>query len=107
MRRQSAKAGAALLMFALSANLLACATVIKTPAPVVTATSTRTPTLTTTPAPIRLTQAARPFPQHVSYSLGTIKPNHRTQEQLDDDVRAYYEGWKSRYLIQLPGDPPR
>ena len=40
-----------------------------------------------------------PFPQHVDYAPDTIRPNHRTQTQLDDDVRAFYEHWKDQYLI--------
>ena len=39
-----------------------------------------------------------PFPQHVAYAPGTIRPNRRTQAQLDDDVRAAYSRWKSYYL---------
>jgi len=42
----------------------------------------------------------RPFPQHLTYTAGTIRPNHRTQAQQDDDVRAFYDRWKSRYLAQ-------
>lgn len=42
--------------------------------------------------------AARPFPQHAVYAPGTILPNHRTQQQLDDDVRAFYDEWKADYL---------
>lgn len=40
-----------------------------------------------------------PFPQHVSYAAETIRPSHRSQEQLDDDVRAAYDRWKSKYLV--------
>ena len=40
----------------------------------------------------------RPFPQHTRYASGTILPSHRTQAQLDDDVRAYYGVWKSTFL---------
>ena len=43
---------------------------------------------------------AHPFPQHVTYSPGSIKPSHRTQSQLDDDVRDFYDYWKSRYLVE-------
>jgi len=43
---------------------------------------------------------ARPFPQHTSYAPDSILPNHRTQEQLDDDVRAYYDYWKSTYIAE-------
>lgn len=58
-------------------------------------------------AAVHTTSPAYPFPQHVSYAPGTILPNHRTQAQLDDDVRAFYADWKSRYLIEVAGDPPR
>ena len=43
--------------------------------------------------------AAYPFPQHISYAAGTISPNHRSQSQLDDDVRAFYDYWKSSFLV--------
>ncbi|WP_054533120.1 glycosyl hydrolase family 8 [Herpetosiphon geysericola] len=42
----------------------------------------------------------RPFPQHTQYASGTIKPNHRTQAQLDSDVKAFYDVWKSRYVVR-------
>lgn len=51
-----------------------------------------------TEAPVELN--ARPFPQHVTYAPNSILPNHRTQEQLDDDVRAFYDYWKMEYLIE-------
>lgn len=43
-----------------------------------------------------------PFPQHVKYS-GGILPNHRSQAQLDDDVRAAYWDWKARYVVAEEG----
>ena len=43
---------------------------------------------------------ARPFPQHVTYAPNSILPNRRTQEQLDDDVRAYYDYWKANYVAE-------
>ena len=43
-------------------------------------------------------EAMRPFPQHVTYAAGTIRPNRRSQEQQDDDVRAAYDHWKASYL---------
>lgn len=43
-------------------------------------------------------QPRQPFPQHTRYASGTILPSHRTQAQLDADVRAYYEVWKSKFL---------
>jgi len=39
------------------------------------------------------------FLQHTAYASGTILPNHRSQEQLDADVRAFYDYWKSLYVI--------
>ena len=67
------------------------------------------------PGPIDTT-ARRPFPRHVTYAGGTILPNHRGQNQRDDDVRAAYDRWKQRYLVPAspslyrvafgkPGDP--
>jgi endo-1,4-beta-D-glucanase Y len=53
--------------------------------------------------PTRATVAGepvRPFPQHVAYASGSILPNHRTQQQLDDDVRAFYDHWKATYLLE-------
>ncbi len=43
---------------------------------------------------------ARPFPQHVTYAPNSILPDHRTREQLDDDLRAYYDYWKENYLAE-------
>jgi len=39
-----------------------------------------------------------PFPQHTDYHTH-IKPNQFTQDQLDDQVRAFYDQWKAKYLI--------
>jgi endo-1,4-beta-D-glucanase Y len=41
-----------------------------------------------------------PFPNHTGYAQGTLLPNYRTQEQLDNDVRAFYDYWKATYVIQ-------
>jgi|HubBroStandDraft_3_1064219.scaffolds.fasta_scaffold21231_1 hypothetical protein len=46
-----------------------------------------------------------PFPQHVQYAPGTLRPNDRTQAQQDQDVRDKYGNWKSLYLVQAPPDP--
>jgi len=54
--------------------------------------------------PARATPPARPFPQHVPQAPGTILPDHRTQAELDADVRALYDAWKSRYLAQAGAD---
>ena len=42
--------------------------------------------------------ALKPFPQHVKYSNGVIKPNHVSQQQMDDSVRSFYKEWKARYV---------
>jgi endo-1,4-beta-D-glucanase Y len=47
---------------------------------------------------------ARPFPQHVTYAPNSILPDHRTREQLDDDVRAYYDYWKANYVADAGTD---
>lgn len=41
-----------------------------------------------------------PFPQHSKYTKGTIKPDHKTQAQLDADVIFVYERWKKNYLTE-------
>ena len=54
-----------------------------------------------TPTPeATLETLRRPFPQHVAYAPNSILPNHRTQEQLDSDVRTYYDYWKSTYVAE-------
>jgi len=39
-----------------------------------------------------------PFPQHTQYKGTYIKPSY-TQQQLDNDVTAFYNSWKTKYLI--------
>jgi len=58
---------------------------------------------TVTPEPTK-EPIAYPFPQHVTYAPNSILPSHRTQEQLDDDVRAFYDDWKSEYLAETGMD---
>ena len=41
----------------------------------------------------------RPFPQHVTYAAGVIRPTNFTQAQQDQHVRDFYNYWKSRYLV--------
>jgi endoglucanase len=41
-----------------------------------------------------------PFPQHVTYTVGSIKPNNFTQTELDNQVKTFYDAWKSTYLSQ-------
>ncbi|MCE9647167.1 MAG: beta-glucanase [Chloroflexi bacterium] len=86
--------------------LSACAPKIPaTGVPVAEATSTETlaPAANTSVSPQPI---ARPFPQHAQYISNSILPNHRSQAELDDDVRTFYEYWKSEYLIQdgMTGD---
>ncbi len=46
-----------------------------------------------------ITMAQRfPFPQHTAYHTH-IKPSNFTQEQLDQQVKSYYDAWKDKYLI--------
>lgn len=42
--------------------------------------------------------AARPFPQHVQYTKGSIKPNQIPQAQLDRLTLNFYNQWKKRYV---------
>ncbi len=53
---------------------------------------------TPAPSPTPTTGARFPFPQHVTYAAGTLRLTRRTQAQQDDDVRALYARWKTRYL---------
>ena len=39
-----------------------------------------------------------PFPHGVNYAAGSIRPSHRTQAQLDQDVRDAYVRWKAAHL---------
>ncbi len=68
---------------------------------IITACTPVVSTATPTPQP-----PYRPFPQHVRYADGTIRPNHLPQQQLDDDVRAAYDHWKARYLKPVPDTSP-
>jgi endo-1,4-beta-D-glucanase Y len=45
----------------------------------------------------------KPFPQHVKYFTGTIKPNHLTQTQLDNAVKSFYTQWSKRFIKHVPG----
>jgi endo-1,4-beta-D-glucanase Y len=40
-----------------------------------------------------------PFPQHTQYH-NHIKPSQYSQEELDQQVRDFYDGWKNKYLRQ-------
>ena len=47
---------------------------------------------------------AFPFPYHVNYTKGSIKPNNQTQAQIDNEIKAFYNHWKSVYLKTGCGD---
>lgn len=42
-----------------------------------------------------------PFPQHVTYSKGTIKPSAK-QSKKDKVTTEFYDSWKKRYIIKNP-----
>ena len=48
-------------------------------------------------------QVLMPFPQHVKYFPGTIKPNNISQTQLDNAVGDFYTLWKKRFIKNAPG----
>src|SRR5690348_691361 len=45
-----------------------------------------------------IAQPLHPFPAHVTYYPGTIKPSNVSQRQMDDSVRSFYNAWKQRYI---------
>ena len=47
----------------------------------------------------------RAFPQHVAYAEGSIRPDHVTQQQLDDDVRVFYARWKTEFIKPAESGP--
>ena len=68
-----------------------------------TATATATPTSggpTATPtATIPSGSARRPFPQHITYAPGSLRPTNFSQTQMDQHVRDFYEYWKAKFLV--------
>ena len=50
--------------------------------------------------PLATLQAApnRPFPQHVAYTRGSIKPNAVPQVGLDAATKSFYLAWRTKYL---------
>ncbi|MEK3878124.1 glycosyl hydrolase family 8 [Paenibacillus sp. FSL M7-0420] len=40
----------------------------------------------------------KPFPQHTTYTSGTIKPNNVTQTVMDNAVKTKWDAWKGAYL---------
>jgi endo-1,4-beta-D-glucanase Y len=47
--------------------------------------------------------ARRPFPQHVTYTAGVIKPTNVTQSTMDSKVASYYATWKTNYVRTAGG----
>ncbi|MEO8415957.1 MAG: glycosyl hydrolase family 8 [Ginsengibacter sp.] len=43
-------------------------------------------------------QVLKPFPQHIPYSTGVIKPSNVSPQQMDDSVGKFYKKWKGRYV---------
>ncbi|MDB5008971.1 MAG: hypothetical protein JWP45_3364 [Mucilaginibacter sp.] len=43
-------------------------------------------------------QTLKPFPQHVKYVAGTIKPDNISRAQLDKTVGDFYTEWKKRFI---------
>jgi endo-1,4-beta-D-glucanase Y len=41
-----------------------------------------------------------PFPQHLTYAPNTIRPNHFTQAEQDQDVKTFYNRWKRNYVVR-------
>lgn len=46
--------------------------------------------------------SVKPFPQHVKYYPGAIKPSHVSQIQLDNTVTGFYTQWKKRFIKHVP-----
>lgn len=46
-----------------------------------------------------------PFPTHNNYFPGVIKPNHVSQDQMDQVVRTLYNEWKEAYVANRPNYP--
>lgn len=52
---------------------------------------------------VTIQAASRPFPHHVSYTAGAIKPTHVSQATMDAQVSAHYSAWKTNYLRTAGG----
>ncbi|SJM89406.1 glycosyl hydrolase family 8 [Crenothrix polyspora] len=46
-----------------------------------------------------VTAGNRPFPQHTTYTVGSIKPNNVTQAAMDNTVKSMWSAWKTNYLM--------
>lgn len=54
------------------------------------------------PVIVKAQSLQKPFPQHTVYTLGSIKPNNRTQAEMDSSVVKFYRQWKKHYLRFTP-----
>jgi len=54
---------------------------------------------------VQAQQALHPFPKHVTYAQGSIKPNHLSQNQADKATESFYTLWRTHYLKTIPGKP--
>lgn len=48
--------------------------------------------------PLCAQNPTRPFPEHVTYAKGSIKPNHISQNKLDQLTLSFYDQWKKQYI---------
>ncbi len=53
------------------------------------------------PGVLLAAQAQLPFPRHLRYAFGTIRPTGHSQAELDGDVQRLYEHWKANYLVRV------
>lgn len=47
-----------------------------------------------------------PFPQHVAYTAGVLKPTHVSQAAMDAAVVHHYKAWQSHYVKSLVDSDP-
>lgn len=84
------------------ACLLTLLAACQTPATPTASAASPTPSQTTSrPA----APPYHPFPQHTTYAPNTIRPNHHSQAQQNNDVRAFYTHWKENYLVPAGQTP--
>jgi len=48
--------------------------------------------------PIDSVTPNRAFPSHTTYTGVHIKPNNQSQEELDNDLKEFYNSWRDQYL---------
>lgn len=50
------------------------------------------------PAGFAFASPNKPFPQHTTYTSGTIKPSNVTQSAMDNAVKSKWDTWRAAYL---------